>query len=408
MYKKFLGKWIIFLALLGLSLFMSLKTSFASYCFLFWMLLAMPLVSFLWLVLVYFGRKLNLSRKITLKVEEDDSLEISLEVKNKGFLPVSDVVLEDFLSCAPAAEKQKFVMLDFLTPGSTNKSAYRCLCPRRGRYDLGPLIAYFFDPLGLFYFKEKYPVYSELYVYPRTFNIRKFPALNRGSSPWLGIETSRVSGDDDEFYGVREYKRGDPLKRIHWMASARRNQLIVKEFQRQSFFRATLMFNLEKDDNFGEGKESVAEYSIKIAASIAKYLINLGVSVEIISHAGELVHIPFNKGVEHLEEIFRFLTIAQPESRITLLELFETFHRNILEDSSLIVVMTDKNKVFLPAMLSLGVRNVSLIPVILNSSTFLTNSSGLKDAQDYGIAISEKTKVNPIYISRQDNLEEKF
>lgn len=408
MYKKFLGKWTIFLVLLGLSLFMSLKTSFASYCFLFWILLAIPVVSFLWLVLVYLGRKLHLSRKITLKIEEDDYLEIILEVKNKSILPVSDVVLEDFLSCAPAAERQRSIMLDFLMPGSTNKLAYRCLCSQRGRYDLGPLTAYFFDPLGLFYFKEKYPVYSELYVYPRTFNIRKFPALNKGSSPWMGIETSRVSGDDDEFYGVREYKRGDPLKKIHWMASARKNQLIVKEFQRQSFFRATIMFDLEKDDNFGEGKESVAEYSIKIAASIAKYLINLGVSVEIISHAGELVHIPFNKGAEHLEDIFRFLTTAQPESRVTLLELFETFHRNILEDSSLIVVMTDKNKVFLPAMLSLGVRNVSLIPVILNSSTFLKNYSGLKDAQDYGIAISEKAKVNPIYISRQDNLEEKF
>lgn len=387
---------------------MTLKTSSVSYCFLFWILLAIPLASFLWLALVYSVRQLNLSRKITLKVEEDDSLEIVLEVKNKSILPVSDFVLEDFLTCAPAAEKQKFVILDFLLPGSTNKLAYRCLCPQRGRYDLGPLTAYFFDPLGLFYFKEKYPVYSELYVYPRTFNIRKFPDLNRGCSPWLGIETSRVSGDDDEFYGVREYRRGDPLKKVHWMASARKNQLIVKEFQRQSFFRATVMFNLEKDENFGEGKESVAEYSIKIVASIAKYLINLGVSVEIISHAGELVHIPFNKGAEHLEEILRFLSIAEPESRVSLLELFETFHRNILEDSSLIVVMTDKNQAFLPAMFSLGVRNVSLIPVILNSSTFLKNYSGLKNAQDYGVAISEKAKVKPIYINRQDNLEEKF
>ena len=129
---------------------------------------------------------------------------------------------------------------------------------------------------------------------------------------------------------MREYRRGDPLKKIHWMVSARKNQLIVKEFQRQSFFRATIMFNLEKDDNVGEGKESVGEYTIKIVASIAKYLIDLGVSIEVISHAGEVVHIPFNKGQEHLEEILKFLTIAQTESRISLSELFATFQRNIL------------------------------------------------------------------------------
>lgn len=408
MYKKFLRKWIFFLALLVFNLFMSLKTSFASFGFIFWVLLVLPLVSFMWLVLIYFSRRLNLARKITLRIEEDDFLEVVLEASNKSILPIFDVVLEDYLSCAAAADRQKFIMLDFLSPNSIERLAYRCLCPQRGKYDIGPIIAYFFDPLGLFYFKEKFPLYSELYVYPRTFNIRKFPHLNKGSSPWMGIETSRVSGDDDEFYGVREYKRGDPLKKIHWMVSARKNQLIVKEFQRQSFFRATILFNLEKDDNFGEGKESVAEYSIKIVASIVKYLINSGVSVEIISHAGEVVHIPFNKGAEHLEEILRFLTTAQPESRITLLELFETFHRNVLEDSSLIVVMTDRNQVFLPAMLSLGVRNVSLIPVILNSPTFLKKDPGLKDTESHHVDLSAGTKVNPIYINCGDNLEEKF
>jgi len=408
MYKKFLGKWILFLVLLGFSFFMSLKTPFIIFYFFFWILLSIFIVSSLWLALIYFCKKLYLERKITLKIEEDDTLEITLRIKNKSFLPVFDVVLEDYLSCAHERERQRFIMLDLLMPNSADKLIYHCLCPQRGRYDIGPLNAYFFDPLGLFYFKQVYPVYSEVYVYPRTFNIRKFPALNKGTSPWLGVETSRVSGDDDEFYGVREYKRGDPLKKIHWMVSARKNQLIVKEFQRQSFFRATIMFNLEKDDNFGEGKESVAEYTIKIVASIAKYLINLGVSVEIISHAGEVVHIPFNKGADHLEEILKFLTIAQAESRVTLLELFTTFQRNILEDSSLIVVMTDKNKAFLPAMLSLGVRNVSLVPIFLKSLTFIRDDAGKKEAKDYGLGIPENISLNPIYISCKDNLEEKF
>lgn len=411
MYKKFLGKWILFLVLLGFSLFMSLKTPFLIFYFFFWILLSILIVDFLWLILIYFFKRLYLERKVTLKLEEDDTLEITLGVRNKSLLPIFDVVLEDYLSCAYVQERQKFIMPDLLMPDSARKLTYRCLCPQRGRYKIGPLAAYFFDPLGLFYFKQVYPVYSEVYVYPRTFNIHKFPALNKGTSPWLGVETSRVSGDDDDFYGVREYKRGDPLKKIHWMVSARKNQLIVKEFQRQSFFRATIMFNLEKEDNFGEGRESVAEYTIKIVASIAKYLTNLGVSIELISHAGEVVHIPFNKGEEHLEEILKFLTIAQAESRITLSELFVTFQRNILEDSSLIVVMTDKNKTFLPAMLSLGVRNVSLVPIFLKSSTFIKNEPGQRDGKDiidYGIGRGENINLNPIYIACKDNLEEKF
>jgi len=347
MYKKFLGEWILFFVLLAFSLFMSLKTAGVIFCFFFWSFLSVFIISFIGLTLAYFGKRFYLERKITLKIEEDDTLEIVLEIKSKSFLPIFNVVLKDHLSCALPEEREKFITLDFLKPHSSSKLSYRCLCPQRGKYEIGPLIAYFFDTLGLFYFKQVYPLYAEIYVYPRTFNIHKFPALNKGASPWQGIETSRVSGDDNEFYGVREYKRGDPLKKIHWMVSARKNQLVVKEFQRQSFFRATLLFNLEKVDNLGEGKESVGEYTIKIVASIAKYLINLGVSIEVISHVGEVAHLPFNKGADHLEEILKFLTTAQSESRVTLLELFATFQRNILEDSSLIVVMTDKNKAFL-------------------------------------------------------------
>jgi len=406
MKRKFIKKWIFFFALLCFNLFMSLKTSFPSYYFLFWSLLALISISSIWLLLMFLAPKPHISRKFNLRIEEDDFLDIRLEIKNTSFLPVFDLVLEDYLACALPKERQKFIVFDFLGPNSFKKLQYRCLCPQRGKYHLGPINAYFFDPLGIFYFRVKYHVVSELYVYPRTFRIRKFPQLNKGSSPWMGIETSRVSGDDDEFYGVREYRRGDPIKRIHWMASARKNQLIVKEFQRQSFFRATLLFNLEKDDNFGQGKESVAEYTIKIAASVAKYLIDLGVSIELISHAGEVVHIPFNKGEAHLEEILKFLTIAQPESRITLLELFETFHRNVAEDSSLIVIMTDRNQVFLPAMLSLGVRNVSLIPVILNSGSFIKIEETTE--KTVPVDISEKIKFNPISISCGENLEEKF
>ena len=144
MYKKFLGKWILFLVLLAFSLFMSLKTPFAIFYFFFWILLSIFIISSLWLVLMYFCRRLYLERKITLKIEEDDTLAVTLEIKNKSFLPVFDVVLEDFLSCAYAQERQKFVMLDLLMPNSVSKLTYNCLCPQRGRYDIGPLVAYFF------------------------------------------------------------------------------------------------------------------------------------------------------------------------------------------------------------------------------------------------------------------------
>jgi len=62
--------------------------------------------------------------------------------------------------------------------------------------------------------------------------------------------------------------------------------------------------------------------------------------------------------------------------------------------------------VFLPAMLSLGVRNVSLIPVILNSGSFIKIEETTE--KTVPVDISEKIKFNPISISCGENLEEKF
>jgi uncharacterized protein (DUF58 family) len=226
--------------------------------------------------------------------------------------------------------------------------------------------------------------------------------------PWFGIETTHVSGDEDEFFGVREYKEGDPIKRIHWISTARKRRLIVKEFQRQSFQRATIIFNLEKDKNFGEGKECIAEYAVKIAASVARHLIRAGVSAEIIAHVGEIVHIPFNKGPEHLEDIMRFLAIAQAESMVSLAEIFEEFSRYISNDSSLIVIMTDDDWKYMPAILALENRNVSLIPLILIGSTFLYASDGHRITKETKMILHESFNFNPKFFSRGDNLEEVF
>ena len=273
---------------------------------------------------------------------------------------------------------------------------------------MGPFVIYFFDPLNLFYFKRTYYVYSGVVVYPQIFKIERLPALTRSILPWFGIETARTSGDDDEFYGTREYKDGESVKRIHWISSARKNKLIVKQFQLQSFFGTTIIFNLEKAKNLGEGKESVAEYIIKIAASVAHYLTERGVSIELLAHIGEIVHLPFNKGQEHLENILKILAIAQAESRISFSEAFEEFARYIPNDSSLVAVMSDQDYTDLPRMVSLYSRGVSLIPLIVVSDTFLPVFDKKKIMRQTKIKVSNLVNMHAKFVSQGDNLSEAF
>lgn len=408
MLRIFLKKWVFLLVIIVFNLIIGLKTSALVLFFFFWLLLSLISCSLLWLAVEYFAVNLYLSRQVNARVVEDDMLEIETEIRNRWLLPVFNIVIEENLSCALPEERNKRLLIEYLGASSSLKVKYSCLCFRRGRYKIGPLAVYFFDPSGIFFFKKIYDVYSDLYVYPKTFNIQKFPPLAKGALPWFGIDTTRASGDEDEFFGIREYKDGDPIKKIHWISTARKNRLIVKEFQRQSFYRATVIFNLEKEKNFGAGKNNITEYIIKIAASIAKYLIERGVSLEIIAHAGEIVHMPFNKGPEYLEDILRFLAIAQAESRISLGEIFQEFSRYILNDSTLIVIMTDEDYRHIPAILSLENRNVFLVPLILVAPTFLYPFGVQKIIEEARLKFSKIFNFNPNFISCGDNLEKVF
>ncbi|MDP3042722.1 MAG: DUF58 domain-containing protein [Candidatus Omnitrophota bacterium] len=408
MLKTFRLKWFALGFFFISSLLIGLKTTREFYFFFAYFLLCAVVVSLSWLLLTYFTAHLQLSRKMISRVTESDRLEVAAQIRNVSFFPVFNFVLEDnFFGTQPNQEKKSF-FISYLGLKSSCEIKYDYLCFKRGEYKMGPFIVYFFDPLNLFFFKRIYPVYSGVVVYPQIFKIEKFPALTRSILPWFGIETARSSGDNDEFYGVREYKDGESVKKIHWLSSARKNKLIVKQFQLQSFFGTTIIFNLEKAKNLGEGKESVAEYIIKIAASVAHYLTERGVSIELLAHIGEIVYMPFNKGQEHLENIFRVLAAAQAESRISFREAFEEFARYIPNDSSLVAVMSDQDYTDLPRIVSLNSRGVSLIPLIVVADTFLPVSDKEKVIRQAKIRVSNLVNMHAKFFSQGDNLSEVF
>ena len=408
MATAFVRKWIFLGFIVLANLFIALKTGIGFFYFSFWFLLSVVFIDWLWLFAVYFTSGLRIEHKVPIRAVEEQLIKVETVIKNSGFLPLWNLVLEDNLACEAEGKRLKRTGLEYIASNSSRLIIYQCECYKRGRYDIGPCVVYFFDPLNIFFLKQAFPVHSELYVYPKVFRVQKFPPLTKGSVPWFGIDTSRTSGDDDEFFGIREYQPGDPIKRIHWISSARQNKLIVKQFQRQSFFRATLVFNLNRNENFGYGKETVEEYIIKIAASVAKYLLEKGCALELIAHTGEMVHIPSNKGPEHLEGIFKFLAGACAESTITLSEVLEGSSRFIPNDSNLIVITLDTEWENLMRAVPLQSRNISVIPLILLSSTFLYSFGTDKFLTDVKIKLSDTLKLSPLFFLKGENLEESF
>lgn len=84
-----------------------------------------------------------------------------------------------------------------------------------------------------------------------------------------GLHRSPLHGVSVEFADYREYAPGDDLKRLDWRAYARSNRYVVKRYEEESNFRATILLDASASMNYGRGGMSKFVYAATIAASLA-------------------------------------------------------------------------------------------------------------------------------------------
>lgn len=149
---------------------------------------------------------------------------------------------------------------------------------RRGVYPLStPLLTTGF-PFGLWQNKRDLSVETLLMVWPRTYPVGPVPMVSGNQQIEGTVSRSKV-GSNGDVLGVRPYRRGDSLRRIHWAQSARHDRLIVCELQSNARPVVQLVLDADPAVHVGHGKDSSREWAIRIVASLAKGWLASGVEV---------------------------------------------------------------------------------------------------------------------------------
>ncbi len=181
--------------------------------------------------------------------------------------------------------------------------------PQRGRYIFGPLTIRSNYPFDLFYKRRKLQNQESLRVFPEIIPLTDIPPL-RGYFEFLSMESRLFIGQGDEFYGIREYRFGDPLRHIHWKGTARHRELMVREVQRIAEPIMALCMDSNQYTQAGTGKDSTFEYSVKICASLAFYAENHRYPLEFRTQSSPI----FNSFLETMD----YLSECQANSEIPL------------------------------------------------------------------------------------------
>lgn len=117
-----------------------------------------------------------------------------------------------------------------LPPCGSGEIIFEITGQRRGIFNVGVSELCFYDPLGLFKLKQKFCISLKLTVMPNSLHISQLPMAQSESSS--NVSVSGIFEEDyTDISHLRKYLPSDGYKKIHWKLSAKKNELISKEYQ---------------------------------------------------------------------------------------------------------------------------------------------------------------------------------
>lgn len=268
----------------------------------------------------------------------------------------------------------------------------RTLCLQRGRFRLGPITAVTGDPFGLFLFHRRInDTTRAVVVYPAIVDLPIF-APARGQLAGGEALQRRTHHITTNVAGTREYAPGDSFNRIHWRSTARMERLIVKEFELDPSADVWVYLDLERAVHTQRPYEemwrehdlawlwwsaaqwrlppSTEEYSVTIAASIAKYFLRHQRAVGLVAYAHAREIVQPDRGERQLTRLLEVLAVLRAEGRVRFADVLALESARLARNYTLVAITPSAELDSVRMLREIKRRGVSVITVLVDANTF--------------------------------------
>jgi uncharacterized protein (DUF58 family) len=230
---------------------------------------------------------------------------------------------------------------------STETGRYQLRLSQRGRYDCGPLQVNSRFPLGLVERGLVLAARDEILVYPR---------IGRLSTGWrrrlqsatqlVSHAQARVGSFHDDFHRIREYRPGDEPRSIHWRTTARRNELMVREFRESRDRHLILLLDAWVPPRPTTADLQRVEFTISLAATIALDQILHGRSSDVFfAMSGSLFRSWGGAGgTGDRNDLLDMLAVLQPSPRADIGRLLQAALAEQTPHSRTMLVTVDRDR----------------------------------------------------------------
>ncbi len=325
------------------------------------------------------------------EIEVGQSAQIQLRLDNRDTIPILWVLIDDVLPRAalfgppPALELQgNSLRICSVASKSSRVVTYQITALRRGYFQIGPAVAETGDLLGL---HRRFRVVADsayLLVLPKLIPLDGYDVASRRPVGEVKV-TYRLMEDPTMISGIRQYRSGDPMRSIHWRATARTGHLQSKQYQPTSVAGATLVLDLHQQTNPDHHEPVRSDLAVTAAASICHTLMQLQQQFGLVSNGRDAadritisadeqefairddarsevamkhssdrlrpVILPVARGPEHFVQIHKTLARLERTDGMRLEELLLEAQSRMPRDASVLVILQEVDET---AALALG------------------------------------------------------
>lgn len=398
--------------LLSAALLAGLFTGRALFFNIAYLLGGLLIISFLWAWLSV--RWIVIQRKTRARrAQVGRNLDETFIVRNRALLPKLWLEIRDH-STLPGHRASHVV------PALGARASYRWYvetpCVVRGEFQLGPLTVVSGDPFGFFLSPRRLEATSRVIVYPATVPITHIH-LPIGTISGGAAQRRRAHFITTNAAGVRDYAPGDSFNRIHWPSTARKDKLLVKEFEIDPLVDIWLFVDFSAQSVVEEPglqriggtgtviptsqdiPPSTEEYAVVIAASLAKHFIESERALGFAAYTPHREVLQPERGDRQLSRIMQALAVARSFSPFSLQQMLTLETPYFTRGTSLVIVTASLDATWVTEAQVLYRRGIRPMCILVDPRSF-----GSTYRSDDLVALLRLARIPTIVIHKNDDL----
>ncbi len=327
-------------------------------------------------------------------VEKGDTVQINYKLYNSGLFPLPFMIIVDGISSrlsSNGGEKS----VHYLKSSDSIIISRTIRCEHRGYYQLGNIKVITGDVFGIT--KKEIQVRDDLFltVYPKVYLLKN---LNIYGKEFFGNKLANLKYYEDysSVKNLRKYQRGDSIKKIHWKATARKGEFLVKNYDIAANIQLMIYMDFQQSKYSLDKDELIEEKVVECVISIVYYSLINNINFELETYADEKIQL-LGKDISMFKEFLELMSRIRPVRNINIGNVILDESKILSRGTTIIIVTPEIDSHTLFAILILKSKEYSLIVIVVSNFKF-------KKTLEKHINLLKKAEIRIYKIDIEDNI----